>query len=90
MPNWYNAGRWRSHEGRRALAREPCPAWLAGYAQRASLAPPPAGVIDELTGQEEIVVKQYDAVREGLPFFGGATLLSDGSPSLIVDVSSLL
>lgn len=47
-------------------------------------------VIDELTGQEEIVVKQYDAVREGLPFFGGATLLADGSPSLIVDVSSLL
>ncbi len=47
-------------------------------------------VIDELTGQEEIVVKQYDAVRDGLPFFGGATLLGDGSPSLIVDVSSLL
>jgi two-component system chemotaxis sensor kinase CheA len=47
-------------------------------------------VIDELTGQEEIVVKQYDAVRDGLPFFGGATLLSDGTPSLIVDVSSLL
>jgi two-component system chemotaxis sensor kinase CheA len=46
--------------------------------------------IDELTGQEEIVVKQYDAVRDGLPFFGGATLLSDGRPSLIVDVSSLL
>jgi two-component system chemotaxis sensor kinase CheA len=46
--------------------------------------------IDELTGQEEIVVKQYDAVRDGLPFFGGATLLSDGTPSLIVDVSSLL
>jgi two-component system, chemotaxis family, sensor kinase CheA len=47
-------------------------------------------VIDELTGQEEIVVKQYDAVRDGLPIFGGATLLSDGRPSLIVDVSSLL
>jgi two-component system chemotaxis sensor kinase CheA len=47
-------------------------------------------VIDELTGQEEIVVKQYDAVRDGLPFFGGATLLGDGRPSLIVDVSSLL
>jgi hypothetical protein len=28
-------------------------------------------VIDELTGQEEIVVKTYDAVRDGLPFFGG-------------------
>lgn len=47
-------------------------------------------VIDELTGQEEIVVKQYDGVRDGLPFFGGATLLSDGRPALIVDVSSLL
>jgi two-component system chemotaxis sensor kinase CheA len=47
-------------------------------------------VIDELTGQEEIVVKQYDAVRDGMPFFGGATLLGDGTPSLIVDVSSLL
>jgi two-component system chemotaxis sensor kinase CheA len=47
-------------------------------------------VIDELTGQEEIVVKQYDAVRDGPPFFGGATLLGDGRPSLIVDVSSLL
>ena len=47
-------------------------------------------IIDELTGQEEIVVKQYDGVRDGLPFFGGATLLSDGRPALIVDVSSLL
>jgi two-component system chemotaxis sensor kinase CheA len=47
-------------------------------------------VIDELTGQEEIVVKQFDAARGGLPFFAGATLLGDGTPSLIVDVSSLL
>jgi two-component system chemotaxis sensor kinase CheA len=47
-------------------------------------------VIDELSGQDEIVVKQYDGVRDGLPFFGGATLLGDGTPSLIVDVSSLL
>ena len=47
-------------------------------------------VIDELTAQDEIVVKPYDAAREGLPFFGGATLLGDGRPSLIVDVSSLL
>ena len=47
-------------------------------------------VIDELTGQEEIVVKQYDGVREALPIFGGATLLSDGRAALIIDVSSLL
>jgi two-component system chemotaxis sensor kinase CheA len=47
-------------------------------------------VVDELSGQEEIVVKQFDAVKDGLPLFGGATLLGDGTPSLIVDVSSLL
>jgi two-component system chemotaxis sensor kinase CheA len=47
-------------------------------------------VIDELTGQEEIVVKQYDAPRGALSFFAGATLLSDGTPSLIVDAGSLL
>jgi two-component system chemotaxis sensor kinase CheA len=47
-------------------------------------------VIDQLTAQEEIVVKQYDAVRGGLPFFAGATILGDGTPSLIVDVSSLI
>jgi two-component system chemotaxis sensor kinase CheA len=47
-------------------------------------------VIDELAGQEEIVVKPYDAPRDGLSCFAGATLLSDGSPSLIVDVSSLV
>jgi two-component system chemotaxis sensor kinase CheA len=47
-------------------------------------------VIDELTGQEEIVVKQYDGVRDGLPIFGGATLLGEGRAALIVDVSSLL
>ena len=38
----------------------------------------------------EIVVKQYDAVVGGLPFFSGATVLSNGAPSLILDVSSLV
>ena len=46
-------------------------------------------VVDELTGQQEIVVKQYDSVKQGLSIFGGATILGDGSPALIVDVSSL-
>ena len=46
-------------------------------------------VVDELAGQQEIVVKQYDPVREGLKIFGGATILGDGSPALIVDVSSI-
>jgi two-component system chemotaxis sensor kinase CheA len=47
-------------------------------------------VVDELTGQQDIVVKQFDPVREGLPLFSGATILADGAPALIVDVGSLL
>jgi two-component system chemotaxis sensor kinase CheA len=47
-------------------------------------------VVDELIGQQEIVVKQFDGVRDGLALFGGATILGDGAPALIVDVSSLL
>jgi two-component system chemotaxis sensor kinase CheA len=47
-------------------------------------------VIDELTAQEEIVVKQYDTTRDSLALFGGATILGDGTPALILDVSSLL
>jgi two-component system chemotaxis sensor kinase CheA len=47
-------------------------------------------VVDGLIGQQEIVVKQFDGVREGLALFGGATILGDGAPALIIDVSSLL
>lgn len=47
-------------------------------------------VVDELTGQQEIVVKQFDAVRDGLPLFSGATILGDGEPALILDVGSLV
>jgi two-component system chemotaxis sensor kinase CheA len=47
-------------------------------------------VVDELTTQLEIVVKQFDAARAGLALFGGATILGDGAPALILDVSSLL
>lgn len=47
-------------------------------------------IVDELAGQQEIVVKQFDGVRGGLALFSGATILGDGAPALIVDVSSLL
>ncbi|HEY4658478.1 MAG TPA: chemotaxis protein CheW, partial [Gemmatimonadaceae bacterium] len=46
-------------------------------------------VVDELVGQEEIVVKQFDAARDGLALFSGATILADGAPALIMDVGSL-
>jgi two-component system, chemotaxis family, sensor kinase CheA len=49
-----------------------------------------AVVVDALPGQQEIVVKQFDGVRGGSQLFSGATILGDGQPALIVDVSSLL
>ena len=46
-------------------------------------------VVDEFAGQQDIVVKGFDSVRDGLALFSGATILADGAPALIVDVSSL-
>ena len=47
-------------------------------------------VVDALIGQQEIVVKQFDGVQDARSLFGGATILGDGAPALIIDVSSLL
>jgi two-component system chemotaxis sensor kinase CheA len=47
-------------------------------------------VVDELLGQEDIVVKPFDAARGGLALFSGATILPDGAPALIMDVGSLI
>ena len=47
-------------------------------------------VVDTLIGQQEIVVKQFDGVKDTRTLFGGATILGDGAPALIIDVSSLL
>ncbi|HUF29339.1 MAG TPA: chemotaxis protein CheA [Gemmatimonadaceae bacterium] len=47
-------------------------------------------IVDELTGQQDIVVKQFDAARGSAAIFSGATILPDGSPALILDVGSLL
>jgi two-component system, chemotaxis family, sensor kinase CheA len=46
-------------------------------------------VVDALVGQQDIVVEPFDAPR-GLPsFVGGATILADGAPALILDASAL-
>lgn len=47
-------------------------------------------VVDQLLGQEEIVVKPFDAVRGAASCFNGATIMGDGSAALILEVSSLL
>ncbi len=47
-------------------------------------------VVDALLGQQDIVVEPFDAPR-GLPaFVGGATILADGRPALILDAAALL
>lgn len=46
--------------------------------------------VDALVAQQDVVVKPFDAVRGGAPWFSGATVLGDGTPSLIVDLGSLI
>ena len=46
-------------------------------------------VVDEFMGQQEIVVKQFDSAR-GMPqLFNGATILTNGSPALILDAQGI-
>lgn len=47
-------------------------------------------VVDALVGQQDIVVEPFDAPRGIPPFVGGATILADGKPALILDVAALL
>lgn len=47
-------------------------------------------VVDAMIAQQDVVVKPLDAVRGGAPWFSGATVLGDGTPSLIVDLGSLI
>lgn len=46
-------------------------------------------LVDAVLAQQDIVVKPLDSVRGARPWFSGATVLGDGSPALIVDVSSV-
>jgi two-component system chemotaxis sensor kinase CheA len=47
-------------------------------------------VVDALVGQQDIVVEPFDAPRGIPPFVGGATILADGAPALILDAAALL
>jgi two-component system chemotaxis sensor kinase CheA len=47
-------------------------------------------VVDALLGQQDIVVEPFDAPRGLPPFVGGATILADGKPALILDAAALL
>jgi len=46
-------------------------------------------VVEALVGQQDIVVEPFDAPRGLPPFVGGATILADGAPALILDAAAL-
>ena len=46
-------------------------------------------LVDEFVGQQEVVVKPFDAVRGMRQLFNGATILTNGSPALILDAQGI-
>ncbi|TSE36234.1 chemotaxis protein CheA [Tepidimonas charontis] len=47
-------------------------------------------VVDELLGQQQVVIKNLEANYRKVPNVSGATILGDGSVSLILDTSALV
>ncbi len=47
-------------------------------------------IVDELVGQQEIMIKSLGSFLKGLKGIAGATVLGDGSVTLIIDVAGLL
>ncbi|HIV56049.1 MAG TPA: chemotaxis protein CheA [Candidatus Anaerobiospirillum stercoravium] len=47
-------------------------------------------VVDELVGQEEVVIKPLDSLLRHTPGMSGATITSDGGIALILDIPSLI
>jgi two-component system chemotaxis sensor kinase CheA len=47
-------------------------------------------VVDGMLGQQEIVVKGFNAPQGTLPVFSGATIMGDGVPALILDAGGLV
>ncbi len=68
---------------RRATARRPTLILEIGE-RRTAL------VVDALVGQQDIVVEPFDAPRGMPPYVGGATILADGAPALILDAAALI
>ena len=68
------------------------PAPLAGADRdpRSRRAPRPRWWWTRLLGQQDIVVAAFDAPRGMPPFVGGATILADGAPALILDAAALM
>lgn len=46
--------------------------------------------VDDILGQYQIVVKQLGQEHNGLKVFSGSTILGDGRPALILELSELV
>ncbi len=47
-------------------------------------------VVDQVIGQEEVVIKPLDRLLQGLPGMAGSTITGDGNIAIILDVPGLL
>ena len=47
-------------------------------------------VIDELIGQQEIVIKSLGKFLSGIKMIAGATILGNGEVALILDINTLI
>lgn len=47
-------------------------------------------VVDQVVGQEEVVIKPLGALLRGMPGYSGATITGDGGVAMILDVASML
>ena len=46
--------------------------------------------MDAVDGQQDLLVRPLPPLRGALGIFGGATILMDGTPALVLDVSALV
>lgn len=78
---------------RKWLVRNPCTdtGGCGGHVVMVQVANQKVGfVVDQLIGQEEVVIKPLGAMLHGMPGFAGATITGDGRIALILDVPSLM
>ena len=47
-------------------------------------------VVDQVIGQEEVVIKPLDRMLQGLPGMSGSTITGDGNIAIILDIAGLL
>ena len=47
-------------------------------------------IVDELIGQEEVVIKPLGAMLHGISGLAGATITGDGGIALILDIPGLM